>query len=91
MKLKEGLPRLLGKRICGVVVKEGDRLPRMQVFLIFDDDTYYEIYTDSTIYGTGGIDRGGIEQVRQYMPQQEIVFECHAETPYKTLELFGEE
>ena len=43
LKLKDGLPQLLGKRICGAVVKEGDRLPRMQVFLIFDDDTYYEI------------------------------------------------
>ena len=91
LKLKDGLPQLLGKRICGAVVKEGDRLPQMQVFLIFDDDTYYEIYTDSTIYGTGGVDRGGIEHVRQYMPKQEIVFECHAETPYKTLDLFSDE
>ena len=63
----------------------------MQVFLIFDDDTHYEIYTDSMIYGTGGVDNGGIAHVRQYMPQQEIVFECHAETPYKTLELFSDE
>ena len=55
MKLKDGLSQLLGKRICGAVVKEGDRLPRMQVFLIFDDDTYYEVYTDSMIYGTGGV------------------------------------
>ena len=91
LKLKDGLPQLLGKRICGAVVKEGDRLPRMQVFLIFDDDTYYEIYTDSTIYGTGAVDRGGIEHVRQYMPKQAIVFECHAETPYKTLDLFSDE
>ena len=91
MKLKDGLSQLLGKRICGAVVKKGDRLPRMQVFLIFDDDTYYEIYTDSIIYGTGGVDKGDIEHVRQYMPQQEMVFECHAETPYKTLELFSDE
>ena len=59
LKLKDGLPQLLGKRICGAVVKEGDRLPRMQVFLIFDDDTYYEVYTDSTIdVGTRSIRRG---------------------------------
>ena len=88
MKLKEALPQLLGKRICGAVVKEGDRMPRMQVFLIFDDDTYYEFYTDSTIFGTAGIDRGDIEHVRQYIPEQKIVFECHAEVPYRNEELF---
>ena len=90
MKLKDVLPQLMGKKICGAVVKEGDRLPRMQLFLLFDDETYYEIYTDSMIYGTGGIDTGGLEKVRQYMPQQDTIFECHAEAPYKTLELFGE-
>ena len=88
MKLKDVLPELLGKRICGAVVKEGDRMPRMQVFLIFDDDTYYELYTDSTIYGAGGIDEGDIENVRQYMPEKHIVFECQAEAPYKNLGLF---
>ena len=88
MKLKDVLPQLLGKQICGAVVKEGDRMPRMQVFLVFDDDTYYEMYTDSTMFGTGGVDDGDIEHVRRYMPKQRIVFECHAETPYKTLEMF---
>ena len=91
MKLKDVLPQLLGKRICGAVVKEGDRMPRMQVFLIFDDDTYYELYTDSTIYGAGGVDRGDLAHVRQYMPQQRILFECHAQVPYRNLTLFGED
>ena len=91
MKLKDVLPQLLGKRICGAVVKEGDRMPRMQVFLIFDDDTYYELYTDSAIYGTAGVDTGGIDEVRRYLPEQRIAFECHAEAPYKTLEMFTDE
>ena len=86
MKLKDVLPQLLGKRICGAVVKEGDRMPRMQVFL-----TYYELYSDSIIFGTGGVDIGDIEHVRQYMPKQRIAFECHAEAPYKTLEMFTDE
>ena len=90
MKLKEALPQLLGKRICGAVVKQGDRSPRMQMFLVFDDDTYYEFYTDSTIFGTGGVDRGDIEHVRQYIPENTIVFECHAQTPYKNMDLFDE-
>ena len=80
---------MLGKRICGAVVKEGD-CPRMQVFLIFDDGTHYEFYSDNTINGIGGVYPGDIEHVRQYIPENEIVFECHAETPYKTFELFGE-
>lgn len=88
VKLKDSLPQLLGKRICGAVIKEGDCMPRMQVFLVFDDDTYYEIYADSMIYGAGGIDNGGIENVRQYMPEKSIVYECHAELPYKNLGLF---
>ena len=91
MKLQDVLPQRLGKRICGAVVKEGDRMPRMQVFLIFDDDTYYELYSDSIIFGTGGVDIGDIEHVRQYMPKQRIAFECHAEAPYKTLEMFTDE
>ena len=91
MKLKDVLPRLLGKRICGAVVKEGDRMPRMQMFLIFDDDTYYELYTDATICGNGGVDEGDIEHVRQYMSKQRIVFECHAQAPHKTLEMFKDE
>jgi hypothetical protein len=91
MKLKDVLPQLLGKRICGAVVKEGDRMPRMQVFLLFDDGTYYELYTDSTIFGAGGVDQGDLEHVRRYMPEQRLVCECHAETPYKTLEMFTDE
>ena len=91
MKLNEALPQLLGKRICGAVVKEGDRMPRMQVFLLFDDDTYYELYTDSTIYGAGGVDRGGLEHVREYLPDQATTFECHAQVPYRNLTLFGED
>ena len=90
MKLKKALPELLGKRICGAVVKKSDRWPQMQVFLVFDDDTYYEFYTDSAIFGTSGVDRGGIDHVRQYMPENRIVFECHAQKPHKNMELFDE-
>ena len=40
---------------------------------------------------SGGVYPGDIDYVRQYIPENEIVFECHAETPYKTLELFDDE
>lgn len=82
---------MLGKRICGAVIKEGDGSPRMQIFLIFDDGTYYEIYSDVAINGIGGVYEGDIEFVRQYMPEHGITFEIHAETPYKTLELFDDD
>ncbi len=90
MKLKDALPELLGKRICGAVVKQGDRSPRMQLFLVFDDDTYYEFYTDSVIHGTGGVDSGDIEYVRQYMPDQTTLFECDVAGMYFNHDLWSD-
>jgi hypothetical protein len=76
--MKPAVKDIIGKTITGVVVKEGPRpnLPRTQVFLIFSDGTYYEFYSDSNITGAGGVDKGGIEEVRQYMSQHhEIIAE----------------
>src|SRR5262249_23064620 len=55
---------ILSKTIGGVIVKEGDVTPRSQVFLLFTDGTYYEMYSDTRIEGTKGVDKGGPEQVR---------------------------
>ena len=87
MKLRDALPQLLGKRICGAVVKQGGRSPRMQVFLVFDDDTWYEFYSDEAIHGIGGLNRGNIEHVRRYMPDQSIIFDCDVDGMYFTYEL----
>lgn len=66
--MKDGIRDVVGKTISGVVVKEADRLPRTQIFLLFTDGTYFEIYSGSgDISGAGGIDVGGIDKVRQYM------------------------
>ena len=66
--MKDGIRDVVGKTISGVVVKEADRLPRTQIFRLFTDGTYFEIYSGSgDISGAGGIDVGGIEKVRQYM------------------------
>ena len=91
MKLKDGLPQLLGKRICGAVVKQGDRSPRMQVFLVFDDGTHYEFYTDTAIHGIGGVDPGGMEHVRNYMQEMAIVFECGGDVDEQQASLFSED
>lgn len=43
--MKPGYRKIVGKRITGLVAKEG-RIPR-QLFLLFDDDTYLEFYGES--------------------------------------------
>jgi hypothetical protein len=43
------MSHIVGKTISGVIVKEGDETPRSQVFLLFTDGTYYELYSDSRI------------------------------------------
>ena len=76
MAFKAAVASILGKTIKHIVVKEGDRAPRSQVFLVFTDDSYYEFYsTHGSISGAGGLDVGGIEAVRKYLPEQEIVYE----------------
>lgn len=77
--MKSEIRQILGKTINGVVVKEGEQHPRSQVFLLFSDGTYYEFY-GKFIQGTSGVDRGGIEEVRQYMANRTIVLEVFDET-----------
>ncbi len=63
---------ILGKTIKAVIVKVRDGTPRTQLFLIFSDDTYYEFYGDGNwVCATGGVDSGGVEAVRRYMPNPE--------------------
>ncbi len=77
--MKNAIRDIVGKTITGVVVKASDRAPRSQVFLVFSDGTYYELYSVSDIKGAGGIDTGGLEAVRNYMrATHEIVLEAVA-------------
>ncbi|MGE0594655.1 MAG: hypothetical protein AB7G23_08975 [Vicinamibacterales bacterium] len=78
--MKDAIRDIVGKSIAGVVVKESDRPPRRQVFLVFSDGTYYELYSGSgDIKGAGGIDTGGLEAVRNYMSAtHKIVLEAVA-------------
>ena len=41
--MKDAIKGIVGKKIKGVVVKKSDGIndPKSQVFLLFDDDTYY--------------------------------------------------
>ncbi len=77
MRARGGFEKMIGKRIKGVVVKESSSdLPRVQVFLLFTDDTYFEFY-GSTISGCNDVDHGGLEAVKSYMagPHRKIILE----------------
>lgn len=60
--IRATLPRLVGKTIAHVVLKEGTG-PVAQLFLVFDDGTSYELYSDAPIDGAAGLDRGGLSAV----------------------------
>lgn len=69
---------IVGKTISGVIIKKSNELtPPAQLFLIFNDDTYYEFWVgeDGDLHAASGIDRGGAEKVRNYMSGMNIVFE----------------
>ena len=76
--MKDAIRNIVGKRVAGVVVKEASRPPRTQVFLVFSDGTFYELYGD--IAGAGGVDRGGIDAVRSYLQSDDrrIVLDAFA-------------
>lgn len=71
MYIKDEVEQIIGKRIRGVVIKQKTSGPSevsSQLFLLFDDDTYYEFYTcDEPLCTTGGVDHGGLREVLDYM------------------------
>lgn len=71
MRVKDEVEKIIGRRISGVVIKHNnDNRAELssQLFLLFDDNTYYEFYTnDSPIGTTGGVDQGGLKEVLAYM------------------------
>lgn len=75
--MKGAIRGIIGKEIEHVLVKAGPGSPRSQVFLVFTDGTYYELYCcDDEIRGAGGLDPGGLEAARRYMPERDIVLEA---------------
>ncbi len=81
MRVK-GIDETLGKTITGIIVKENKTMfqsPSSQVFLLFSDHTYYELYTgNDTISFSGGVDKGDKDTVAGYMSQEmNIAFEAY--------------
>lgn len=62
--MKSGIENIIGKTVSNVVVADKEKPPYRQVFLVFSDNTYFELYGKFT--GAGGVDRGGVEDVIEY-------------------------
>lgn len=74
--LRATLPRLVGRTIAHVVVKEGTG-PAAQLFLVFDDGTSYELYSDAPIDGAAGLDVGGLPAVlASGREASRVLFKC---------------
>jgi hypothetical protein len=69
--LREEISEIVGKRITGLVAKKQGTAPRTQVFLMFDDGTYIELYGTSTgeIQWYRGCDTGGLQEIESYVAQ----------------------
>lgn len=64
--MKSGLGEIVGRRISSVVVAANSNdMPHHQVFLMFDDGTYFEFWGELFSCG-GGVDRGGKDDAIKY-------------------------
>lgn len=76
--MKQNAQDLIGKTISAVLIKKSDDLPRSQLFLVFDDRTYFEFYADTPIRPTGGPDPGTLADVLRYGKERaEVVFQAY--------------
>lgn len=64
--MKSGVGDIIGKSISQVVVAESSTRPKEQVFLIFSDGTYLELYGDS-FNCAGGLNNGDVTDAKQYV------------------------
>ena len=77
--MKDSVQEIVGKTISGIVIKEGDHSIQGQVFLVFDDNSCFEFWANSLIYGTSGLRKGGAEWARAYIADtMRCVLDYHA-------------
>ena len=60
--MKSYIEQIVGKTIAGVIVREADSEPRRQVFLVFTDDTHFELYGQYFAFGKH-VHPGGMEHI----------------------------
>lgn len=65
----DSLEEILGKTIKGVVVKHNvnNTSPAVSLFLVFSDDTSYEIYSMFSMNFCSGVYARDMEGVRRYL------------------------
>lgn len=64
--MKGAFDQIVGKRIGGVICRDNTGAPSAQIFLLFDDNTYIEIYdssADSIMCATSSLEKGGREEI----------------------------
>ena len=60
--MKSYIEQIVGKTIAGVVVRESETEPNRQVFLVFTDETHFELYGRYFAFGKH-LHPGGMEQI----------------------------
>ena len=69
--------KIIGKTIKGVVIGGGKRGPQSQIFFIFTDNSFYEIFSENHISVTSGLKKGGINAVLKSLPpNNEVMYNC---------------
>jgi len=73
--MKDTVAAIVGKRITHVVTTESDKPPKSQVYLIFDDDTHFELFsTDGYISCSSRLYVGGKDYLIGHTPPARLGF-----------------
>ena len=64
--MKLGLAQIIGKEVTGAIVATNTRSPERQLFLMFSDGTYFEVW-GSNFSCAGSAREGGPEDVINYI------------------------
>lgn len=87
----KGIYQILGKKVVGVVVKKAkspETHPKEQIFLIFDDYTYYELYSPDFGF-TGGVYTGGRSSVLEYVSATyDVIYQGYLDDKGKLVEKY---
>jgi len=70
--MKDTVKKILGKTVNGVIIKihKHHGKPCSQLFITFEDNTYFEFYcSNDIIRPTGGPGAGTSEDVKKYMAE----------------------
>jgi hypothetical protein len=73
--MNQSVKQLVGRTISNVIVKTGPTVGE-QVFLVFEDGTWFEIYSRFPMSASGSVHHGKANDVRSYMAEaQKVVLE----------------